>query len=363
MVVLAEGLAVAHQDAVDRLLQVLERLTNLRAIGGPGLLDRSGQQVDRVVSRRCPTEARDALDLVGFLVVLDEGRALGRGPRHEGLREQRALCIGACRLDEVRHRQRVAADHRNLPVELGHAVGDLRQFRPHRVSEDDFGARVLGAQQLRGHVDVLDVELLDHHRLDAALVQSSGHVLAPELAVVRRVGQDRDLLVPALVHRLVGDHVGLDVVGQRDAEDVVLGVLRRLEQLGDLRPRGARRDDGDLGFLVEARTRQDDAGIDDADAGDDVLLVDQLLRHLRTALVLCLVVALDELQGPAKHAAGAVDLLDREADRIAHRNAHRARPAGERARQAHLDGICGVCAEGAGNCHGHCKADHGDAKR
>ena len=143
-----------------------------------------------------------------------------------------------------------------------------------------------------------------------------------------------------------------------ESEHVVVRVLRRLEQLGHLCAGGARRDDGNLGFLVEARTREDDAGVDDAHAGDDVLLVDQLLRHLRAALVLRFVVPLYQLQGTAQNASRAVDLLDRQADGIAHRNTHGARPAGERARQAHLDGVCRVCRESAGDR----KAGHDRAK-
>ena len=164
-------------------------------------------------------------------------------------------------------------------------------------------------------------------------------VLAAELAVVGRVGQDRDLLEAAAGDRLLDDHRRLDAVVRGVAEDVVLGLLVEL-----VRDDRAGRDvvhHRDLGFLEEALRGEGDAGVDVADDGDDLLLVDQLLGDLHAALVLRFVVALDQLDLAAEHAAGLVDLVDREAHAVAHADAHRRRAAGERAVDADLDRVGG----------------------
>src|SRR5436309_5043647 len=78
---LRERLVVGRDDAVDRRLQVLERGLDLRPFGRARLLDRGGEQVDRVVALRRRDRRIDAavLRVEGLEVADDERLALRRG--------------------------------------------------------------------------------------------------------------------------------------------------------------------------------------------------------------------------------------------------------------------------------------------
>ena len=81
-------------------------------------------------------------------------------------------------------------------------------------------------------------------------------------------------------------------------------------------------------------------------AGQILARIDE--RDLHTALVPRFVVALDELDLAAEHAARLVDLVDGEANTIAHADAHRRRAASERTVDADLDRIGGEGQAAAG---------------
>lgn len=106
----------------------------------------------------------------------------------------RTFAVGTGVVDVVRHRKRPAADQRHLPAKLDHAVRNLRELGPDAVGQHRF----LRLQQLGRHVDVLDVELLDSHRLHALRGLRLLQILAAELAVVGRIGENCDLLEAAL---------------------------------------------------------------------------------------------------------------------------------------------------------------------
>ena len=91
--------------------------------------------------------------------------------------------------------------------------------------------------------------------------------------------------------------------------------------------------------MIETLRSQRHASVDEADGGDHLFLIDQLLRHLHAALVLGFVVALDQLQRPSEHAAGSIDFGHGELDAIAHGYAHGGRTTGKRAGYADLDRI------------------------
>ncbi len=354
MIGLRERLVVRRHDALDRRLQVLERCLDLRAVRRACLLHRRGKQVDRVVAlgRRDRRIHAVVLRVEGLEVADDERLALRRGRfLDEGLRHACAFTAGARVVDVVGHRQGPRTDDRHLPAELGHAVGDLRELGADAVGQHDLGAGFLGLEQLGRHVDVLDVELFDGHRLDAFLCQRLLQILATELAVVGRIGKDGDLLEVAARDRLLDDHRRLDRVVRGVAEDVVLRLV--IELVGDDRAGRHVVHDRNLRFLEEALGGERDTGVDVADDGDDLFLVHELLGDLHATLVLGLVVALDHLQRSAEHAAGLVDFLHREANAVAHADAHRGRAAGEGTVDADLDrvgsgGEAGAYAEGDG---------------
>mmetsp|Transcript_35438 Transcript_35438/g.64454 ORF Transcript_35438/g.64454 Transcript_35438/m.64454 type:complete len:324 (-) Transcript_35438:460-1431(-) len=323
MVGLREGLVVGRHDAFDRRLQVFQRGLDLGAFGGVGLLDGRGQQVDRVIALGGGHRRVDArvLRVEGAQVVDDEALALGRRRLlDEGLRHARALAAGAGVVDEVGHGQRPGADHRHLPAQLRHPVGDLREFRADGIGQDGLGAGLLGLEQLGRHVDVLDIELLDRDRRDVLQLERGFQVGAAELAVVGAVRQDGHLLVATLDDGLLDDHRRLDRVMRGVAEDVVLGLA--FELLGDDGAGGHVVHHRNLGFLIEALRGQGHAGVDVADGGDHLFLVDELLGDLHATFILGLIVALDEQNLAAQHATGLVDLVGGQAHAITHADAH-----------------------------------------
>ena len=322
MVLGGEGLLIGRDHAFDALVQVFERGPDLRPVGGARLLDRGGEEIDRIVPLRSGHRRRNLRDAVGLVVVLEEVLPLGQRPIFdECLWHHHAVAVRAGNIEEALHRRRPRRDHRHLPAELGHAIGDLSEFGADAVGEDDVGPGLLSLQQLGRHIDVLDVELLHHDRLHALGAEVLLDIFAAELAVIRRVGEDRDLL-EALRNGLVDHHAGLkDVIG-RIPEDVVGLVIGLFELVRDDRAGGDVVEHRNFGFLVEALRGQGHAGVDEADGGGDFFLVDEFLRDLGADLVLGLVVALDQEQLTPEHAAGFVDLGRREAGGIAHRHAH-----------------------------------------
>src|SRR5882757_2900129 len=78
VVVLAVGMVVDGDDAVDLGVEVLERLADLLAVGRARLLDGGGEEVDRVIALRGGDRRRDAVDAVALLIGLDERLALRR---------------------------------------------------------------------------------------------------------------------------------------------------------------------------------------------------------------------------------------------------------------------------------------------
>ena len=339
---LGEGVVVGHHQAVDLFLERFEGFAQTRPVGAAGLAHGGGEQLHRVVTLGGSRGHGDSIDAPGAAVFVDEGLAARRVAfLNEGLRHAGAFGVGAGLVDEVGHRQGPAAHQGHLPVEPKQVVGQVGQLGPEAVGEDDLGPGGAGAGELRGHVHVADVEALDGHRLDAVAVEGALKVFTAELAVVGAVVEDRQLAELPAHDGLLDDHRCLDGVGRRDAEDVVVGVLGRQELLGDHRAGGHRGDHRDVGLLVEALAGQRDAGVDDAEAGHDLLAVDELLHHHGATLRPRLVVPLDELHRPPEDPAGVVDLPRREPDAVAHRDPHRARPAGEGAGDADADGLDG----------------------
>ncbi|MCY1534697.1 hypothetical protein D9M68_700780 [compost metagenome] len=174
------------------------------------------------------------------------------------------------------------------------------------------------------------------------------------MTVVGGVGQDRNLLVAAAGDGLFDDHRRLDAVVRRVAEHVVVRVFGRLELVRDHAARGHVVEDRDLGVLVEALRGQRHAGVDVADGGRHLFLVDQFLGDLHAAFVLGFIVALHRDQLPSQHAAVLVDLFDGQAHAIAHADAHGGRAPGVGAGYADLDRV-GRMADGrCGKCEGSC---------
>src|SRR4030065_153843 len=91
---------------------------------------------------------------------------------------------------------RVAPRRRRKAAEP-RAVGELRRFGPDAVGEQGFGAGLARGEELARHVGVADIEFAHRHGPDAFLLQGVFEVLAAELAVVGRVGEDRHLPEPA----------------------------------------------------------------------------------------------------------------------------------------------------------------------
>lgn len=177
----------------------------------------------------------------------------------------------------------------------------------------------------------------DRNGLHALRRQGLLQIFAPELAVVGRIGKNRDFLEAALRDGFFDDHRRLNAVGGRIAEHVVIRLIVEL-----LRHHRAGRDvveHGNLRFLEKALRRKRHAGVDITDDRDDLLLVDELLRDLHAALVLRFVITLDEHDLTAKHAARLVDFRRGETHAVAHADTHGRRTARERTIDADLDRI------------------------
>ena len=278
--------------------------------------------------------------LEGFQVSIDEGFALhGVGFLNEGLWHACAFTARACVVDEVGHGQSPAANHGHFPAELGHAVGNLSQFRANAVRQHHFSARLFGFEQLRGHVHVFDVEFFNRHGFHALGSQGFFQVFTTELAVVGGVRQNRDFLEAATCDGFFHDHGRLNAVVRCVAENVVVSKLRRFELLRHDGASGHVVENGNLGFLVKALRSQSHAGVDETHRRHDLFFVDQLLCNLHAALVFGFVVALYQLNLLAQHAAGFVDLGHSQLDAVAHAHAHRRRATGVGARHANFDGV------------------------
>jgi len=104
-----------------------------------------------------------------------------------------------------------------------------------------------------------------------------------------------------------------------------------------------------VGFLVD---------ICDGDGGHDMLLVDQFLGDLHAALVLGLVVAFDQQQLAAHHAAGLVDFFFGLLEAELGVGAERAEKAGQRREMADLD-LVGGGVEGGRLCLGRWECPRG----
>src|SRR3954466_10731370 len=344
VVPLAVGMLPGADDAVDGLLQVFESGLDLFRIGAPRLLHRRGEEVDRVVSLGRRDGRRDPVHPIRLVVRLDERLRLGRDRLlDERLGHERAVSVLARVFDEVRHGERPAADERSLKPDLRLAVRHGGELGSDGPDEDGLGAARLRPQQLGGHVLVADVELLggDDLELVALLVDLVHEVVAPGDAVVGRVVEDGDLgEVP--LDRLLDHHLGLDPVVGGEAEDGKLGRLAEpLRHRG--RPGRGRDDLGDALLLEMAVAGHHDAGVHRPDHAAEVRRRGQLLGCGGAALVLGLVVALDDLDlhlGAADvDAALGVDLVDGELGAVAHRDPHGRGAAAEGPRDGEVDGI------------------------
>ncbi len=274
-----------------------------------GLLHGLGHDIQRIVALGRGHGDRDAVVLrLEFLQVLrHEGLLPVRlgGVLDEALRHHHALAVDGGIVDEVGHGHGPRADHRHHPAELGAAVGNLRIFRPDAEDDQGLGARRLCFLQLRRHVRVLDLELADVDRRNAALLQLVLDEFTAALSVVGVVRQDGNLLEALLVDKLRDDHVRLNRVVRAHGEQVVLlrlafGILEVF--IHD----DARRhidDGGSLAFVGITDGGLGHAGIDVAEEGRHLLAGEQFLGHLRTAFVGRLVVAFDQLNLAAEHAA------------------------------------------------------------
>ena len=132
-------------------------------------------------------------------------------------------------------------------------------------------------------------------RLDAV-----GDARAPGRAVI----QDRDPLARPMLGQVVGDHHPLPVVPAVHAEHV------RAAFLGQLRARRARGDHENPCLLVHLRGR--DRGVRAPVAGDeDDAVTDQLAGERHRLIGIAEVVAHDQLDFLAEHAALGVEVLDR----------------------------------------------------
>ena len=149
--------------------------------------------------------------------------------------------------------------------------------------------------------------------------------------------EDRHPFQATSANGLFHDHLCLQGIICRHPEHEVLGKLRRLELLGDQRAGRDRGDDRHPSLLIIALTGQGDAGVDDAQAGDDPVLVEQLLHHLGAPFIARFVIALDHLHRTTQQSPAGIDLGNCDADALAHRHPHRARSAGERPGDAYSD--------------------------
>ena len=104
-----------------------------------------------------------------------------------------------------------------------------------------------------------------------------------------------------------------------------------------------------LRFPAERRDGGGDRGGPGAEDGGDLVDVDQLAGGAYAGLRIGLVVFRDQLDLPAEHAAGGIDLVDHGLDRLDHDRAIGAAGTGERRQRADLDrGALGERAAGQG---------------
>ncbi len=225
------------------------------------------------------------------------------------------------------------------------------QFGTDAPDQDGLGAAGLGPQQLGGHVLVADVELLlGHHRqLVALLLDLVQQVVPAGNAVVGGVvdhGHFRESAVDGLLHH----HGRLDAVVGGEAEDGEV-LHAGLAPLGHGLRAGGRADDlGDALFLQVLVAGHDDAGVDGADHAGQVAHGGQFLGDEGAALVLGLVVPLDDLDlhllAANLDAARGIDLGDGQLGAVAGGCTHGRRAARKGAGEGDLDRASRLQAQG-----------------
>ena len=169
-----EGVVVGLDEPFVRP-DLVHRFADRVPVGAAGLVDRPGHEVHGVIGVGGADRREDVLRPLDLRELLHErGQhplAGGALPAEEavGLDEVRLARRRSGELGETSARDAPVRDHRCRPA---HALAGLHHLRPRRrVHHQDDGVRpgVLQARELRHHVDVVVLELLDTGDLDGVV--------------------------------------------------------------------------------------------------------------------------------------------------------------------------------------------------
>src|SRR5262245_45981841 len=321
------GVGNRPRVAVDLEAARADRLREGSRVGGLGPGDRRSDHLDDGVARE--------------RVVVEQALGLRVVLRREVL-VRRALEIDAGIVGEAaEHQLTDAVDH-----ELGRVPG--ADDRPLQAELDRLAHDGRVAGRVAGGDDDLGIDRLElaQVRREVAL----GHRRHLELQA--HAGERLDVLLHRLAHG-----VPPGVVGDDDADAGVLFLLDEAGDIGHAHRRGrqagaegvaavlgedlvrARHGEEERHFLRFGLARHGEAHVarDHSARGDDALALDEILEGGDALVRVVAVVALDELDRPAVHAAGAVHLGDGELHAVAHLDAPGGERSGKRAQEGDLD--------------------------
>ena len=308
-----------HRDDAhggDEVLRLLERVADRRRLAGasaPHRVDEQGDAVMGVAAEGVHRLAGRFLDdlrvfLQERLLRVAVGQLVGDEQRRAG--DQHAFGGRTGQVEIALRRGAVALVERDVEAELGEVAGDDGRALAdigvqHRVEPLDGADR----RQLGRHVAVARAVAFLGDDLDVVVAGDLVAALDHRHGIAALAGDDGDAVVAARLH--VGEDLGAGhAVGVRRLEHPLVD---RLDDLDAAR----KRDERDLGILEDGDHGHGVAGARAADHGHDLVFLDEAggegARRARVAGV----IVDDEADLLAVHAAGLVDALDVELERLA----------------------------------------------
>ena len=323
-------------------VDLVETFADRVPIGGPGLGNGQRRQLHAVIGIGHAHGGGDivrALD--GGIFSLELGHYLLAYRRElaeeaEGLDEVDVLRVRSRQFGEATTGRAPVRDHRHLPAHAVERLDHLGRGADVTHQIQGIGTGGLQAAQLRYHVHVAGLELLDAGGLQALLGERGDDALfirfAPRVVDQNQAGLAAvEGLLRVVEHGLV--HQLIDC---RDAEGIV-GIGAILGHSGAGRP-GT--DEGHFLLVDDGHDGHRDRRIEATEEHRHLVLEDQFTSGHHPLGRIALVIAAHQFQlAPTEQAALGIDLVDGDAHAARERLAGLGRLAGQRGDQTDLDGL------------------------
>ena len=352
-------LAAALECTVDG--QLCQSVADGSTVGGAGLLDGGLEQPHNGVGLSRVAVHVDVVDLLEVLVDLHAVGQVGV----ELDNRSHAVCGCAQIGDEGRIGEAVCLgnDHLGLVVLLLQGLDEQSRVADVGVAQDGIGISLLQSQDLRGQVGSVGAVVHFGHNIQTVIGCEQVDAADQLLTDGSLIGEDGDLLdlVAGLllgVLQILQHIFHVDGVQRAQTEEVIV-VLVVL--VGQTVQRGDSGDHGDAVLLADLSHDLGNNGHMAAHNDVDTFLSDQALCLRLTGGCVACVVAADDFQHLAVHAACLVDLIHCEVDAAQDVLADGCVAAGHCVDGTDLDGVAGGSSCGAAGCCGSSAGGSGRA--